>query len=254
MMATGGLFDLGGRTALVTGPRRGIGRAIAIGLAEAGADLVLLGHRHDLDEVAAAVRAVGRRATEAAADLGDPDAAAAACDRLLAGHRIDVLVNNAGIILRSPAVDYPAADWRRVLATNLDSTFVLCQRVGRAMVERRAGKIVNIASVLSFQGGINVVAYTASKHAVAGVTRALANEWAAHGVQVNAIAPGYIATDNTQALREDPAREPAIRGRIPAGRWGTPEDLVGAAVFLASRASDYVSGHVLAVDGGWMAR
>ncbi|AHH93716.1 2-dehydro-3-deoxy-D-gluconate 5-dehydrogenase KduD [Kutzneria viridogrisea] len=245
------MFRLDGRTALVTGARTGIGRAIAIGLAQAGADLVLLGHGGDFSEV---VHAVGGRAELITVDLTDPAAAAQAVAELAARRQIDVLVNNAGIIHREPAAQVGLADWQRVLAVNLDSVFALCQAVGAQMLPRGAGKIVNIASLLSFQGGINVSGYTASKHAVTGLTKALATEWAPHGIQVNAIAPGYIQTNNTAALQADPDREPAIRGRIPAGRWGRPEDLVGAAVFLCSPASDYVNGHVLVVDGGWMAR
>jgi 2-dehydro-3-deoxy-D-gluconate 5-dehydrogenase len=250
----GGLFSLRGRTALVTGARTGIGRGIALGLAAAGADLVLLGRLDNLDEVTAQARALGVRVTPMAVDLSDPDAVQPALGGLLHDRRIDVLVNNAGIIHREPAAEVDVANWRRVLAVDLDSVFALCQVVGRQMLARGSGKIVNIASLLSFQGGILVPAYAASKHAVVGLTRALANEWAARGVQVNAIAPGYIDTDATAALRADPERDAAISGRIPAGRWGTPEDLVGAAVFLASRAADYVNGHVLVVDGGWMAR
>ncbi|WP_394833726.1 2-dehydro-3-deoxy-D-gluconate 5-dehydrogenase KduD [Pendulispora rubella] len=248
------LFSLRGRTALVTGARTGIGRAIAVGLAQAGADVVLLGRESNLDETQAAVEAAGSKAEQVVVDLTNPDAIEPALRALLERRKVDVLVNNAGIIHRADAASSALADWRRVMSVNLDSTFVLCQAVGRPMLERGAGKIVNIASLLSFQGGIRVPAYAASKHAVAGLTKALANEWAARGIQVNAIAPGYIRTNNTTALQADPEREPAIRARIPAGRWGNPEDLVGAAVFLSSAASDYVNGHVLTVDGGWMAR
>jgi 2-deoxy-D-gluconate 3-dehydrogenase len=188
------------------------------------------------------------------ADLADRDRVDEACRELLKETKVDILVNNAGIIRRGPAIDSTTADWDAVMAVNLDSAFFLAQRFGRPMLDRGAGKIINIASLLSIQGGINVVAYTASKHAIAGLTRALANEWAPRGVQVNAIAPGYIRTNNTKVLYEDPMRQKAILDRIPAGRWGSPNDLVGAAVFLASPASDYVSGHVLAVDGGWLSR
>ena len=167
---------------------------------------------------------------------------------------IDILVNNGGSIARHPAVDFPAGEWDRVLRTNLDAVFFLSQHVGRKMIERRSGKIINVASLLSFSGGITVPAYTASKHAVAGLTKALANEWAKYDVQINAIAPGYFTTDNTQRLREDPQRYAEISARIPAGRWGDPADLGGAVVFLASPASNYINGHVLVVDGGWMAR
>jgi len=248
------MFSLKGRTVLVTGARTGIGKAIAVGLAQAGADLVVLGHSPDFAEVTAEAEAAGAGVETIIVDLADPDAVEPALAGLLARREVDVLVNNAGIIHRQPATDVSLADWRRVQAVNLDSVFALSQAVGRQMTARGSGKIITIASLLSFQGGINVSGYTTSKHAVAGLTKALANEWAPYGVQVNAIAPGYIATNNTEALRADADREPAIRGRIPAGRWGTPEDLVGAAVFLASPASDYVNGHVLVVDGGWLSR
>jgi 2-deoxy-D-gluconate 3-dehydrogenase len=248
------LFSLAGRTALVTGSRAGIGQAHALALAGAGADLILHGHHDDLDETAAAVRTAGRKASRFVLDLSDPARVQPVCEQFLGEFQIDILVNNAGIIQRGPAVDATAAGWRKVLAVNLDSVFALTQWAGARMLQRRSGKVINVASMLSFQGGINVSSYAASKHAVAGLTRALANEWAGRGVQVNGIAPGYIATSNTEALRADPRRETAIRERIPAGRWGTPGDLAGAAVFLASPASDYVNGHILAVDGGWLAR
>lgn len=249
-----GIFDLSGRTALVTGSRTGIGQAIAVGLADAGADLVLHGHHDDLDDTEQQVRAAGGRCTRWIRDLSVTEGLSTDVGAVLAGTPVDILVNNAGIIRRGPAAEMPAADWDDVLATNLDAPYVLSRAAGAGMLARGSGKIITVASLLSFQGGINVVGYTASKHAVVGMTRALANEWSGRGVQVNAIAPGYIATGNTAALRADPVREPEIRGRIPAGRWGTPQDLVGAAVFLASPASDYVCGHVLAVDGGWLAR
>jgi 2-dehydro-3-deoxy-D-gluconate 5-dehydrogenase len=245
------MFDLSGRTALVTGARTGIGRGIAAGLARAGADLVLHGHHDDLDDVEEEVVRAGRHARRWVLDLSDPARVAEAAAWLPS---IDILVNNAGIIRRGPALSQSAADWTDVLAVNLDSVYFLTRAVGAGMVERGAGKVIMVASLLSFQGGLNVAGYTTSKHAVAGLTRALANEWAPHGVQVNAIAPGYIATNNTDALRSDGEREAEIRARIPAGRWGRPEDLAGAAVFLASPAADYVTGHILAVDGGWMAR
>ncbi|MEW5926137.1 MAG: 2-dehydro-3-deoxy-D-gluconate 5-dehydrogenase KduD [Gemmatimonadota bacterium] len=249
-------FSLEGKRALVTGASRGLGQAIAVALAEAGADVVCASSRRSgTDETAAFVRASGREAWQVEADLADRAATLAMADEAerLAG-RIDILVNNGGTIRRHPAVDHPLEEWDLVLRTNLDSVFLLSQRLGRGMVERGAGKIVNVASLLSFQGGITVPGYAASKHAVAGLTKALANEWARHGVQVNAVAPGYMRTDNTQALREDAARSEQILARIPAGRWGEAEDLAGAVVFLASPASDYVNGHVLVVDGGWMAR
>ncbi|APU16247.1 MULTISPECIES: 2-dehydro-3-deoxy-D-gluconate 5-dehydrogenase KduD [Actinoalloteichus] len=253
-MTAGELFSLRGRTALVTGARTGLGRAMAVALAEAGADLLLLGHGGDLSPVTDEVRALGRTANVVTVDLADPDSVVPAAEALLADHRIDVLVNNAGIIRRAPALEHRRRDWDEVLAVNLDSLFLLTQALARPMVSRQSGKIVNIASLLSFQGGITVPGYTASKHAVAGLTKALANEWAPFNVQVNAIAPGYFSTDNTEALRADPQRHDAILARIPAGRWGEGADLAGAVVFLASAASDYVTGQVLAVDGGWLAR
>lgn len=248
------MFSLNGLTALVTGARTGIGAAIAIGLAQAGADLVLHGHRDDLDETEAAVRAVGRTSERFILDLSTPDEVGPAVGDLLARTRVDILVNNAGIIRRGPIIESSLELWREVFAVNVESLMALTLAVGAPMVARRAGKVINVASLLSFQGGLTVAGYAASKHAVAGLTKALSNEWAPHNVQVNAIAPGYIATANTEALRRDPVREPQILARIPAGRWGTPADIAGAAVFLASRASDYVSGHVLAVDGGWLGR
>ena len=249
-------FSLEGKTALVTGASRGLGRAITLGLAAAGADVVCASTRRaGTDETAAEIRALGRRAWQVEADLADRAAVVAMAEEAeREAGRIDILVNNGGTIRRHPAADFPMEDWDAVLRPNLDAVFILSQRLGRGMIARGAGKIVNVASLLSFQGGITVPAYTASKHAVAGLTKALANEWARHGVQVNAVAPGYYATDNTQALRDDPARAEQILARIPAGRWGKPEDLAGAVVFLASPASDYVNGHVLVVDGGWMAR
>jgi 2-deoxy-D-gluconate 3-dehydrogenase len=250
------LFSLAGTRALVTGASRGLGRSIALGLAAAGADVVCASTQEGgASETAAAVRTLGRTAWELSADLSQrTEAERLADEAVAAAGQIDILVNNAGTIRRAPAVELSWDDWEAVLRTNLDATWILCQRIGRGMVERGAGKIVNIASLLSFSGGISVPAYTASKHAVAGLTKALANEWARSGVNVNAIAPGYFRTDNTQRLRDDAARSAEISARIPAGRWGEPDDLAGAAVFLASRASQYVNGHVLVVDGGWMAR
>jgi 2-deoxy-D-gluconate 3-dehydrogenase len=246
-----GLFDLTGRTALVTGAATGIGRAIAVGLAVAGADLVLHGRTEAaLDEVAGEVAGIGRTVSRWGFDLAETDQIAGQLTGLPA---IDILVNNAGLIHRSPAEQHSLAAWHQVLAVNLDSAFELSRRLGAGMLQRGHGKVINIASLLSFQGGYSVAAYTVSKHGVAGLTRALAAEWTGRGVQVNAIAPGYIETANTAPLRAQPQREAAIRSRIPAGRWGQPEDVVGAAVFLAARASDYVAGQVLAVDGGWLA-
>lgn len=204
-------------------------------------------------EVADAIRAYGRRCEVIEADLGEPDTVADVA-RELEGADVDILVNNAGTISRAPLRDHGDDRWNQVMRLNLDAPFVLSRALSGPMAERGSGKIIAIASLLSFQGGINVVSYTAAKHGLVGVTRAMANELAPHGVQVNAIAPGYISTDNTKPLREDPDRNRAILERIPAGRWGTPQDLVGAAVFLASPASDYVNGHVLVVDGGWLSR
>lgn len=235
-------FDLTGRTALVTGARTGIGRAVALGLAEAGAHVIAHGHRDDVEGVGAQTWVY---------DLSRPDGLEEAVRDL---PTVDILVNNAGIIRRAPAADHTFEAWREVLTVNLDAVFQLTRLIGAGMLARRRGKIIMIASMLSFQGGVFVPGYAASKHAVVGLTKALANEWASSNVQVNAIAPGYIATANTAALQADPEREAAISARIPAGRWGTPEDLVGAATFLAAPASDYVNGHVLAVDGGWLSR
>ncbi len=247
-------FALDGRTALVTGARDGIGRAAALALAEAGADLVLWGHRDNLDETASRVEALGAKARTVVADLSDPAAIAPAVERVLADGEVHILVNNAGIIRRGPALLMPDEDWNDVLQVNLNSVFLLSRLFGGPMCERGSGKVINVASMLSFQGGVNVASYTVSKHAVAGLTRALATEWAPLGVNVNAVAPGYVATDNTAVLRANAAREAEIRSRIPAGRWAQPDEIAGAVVFLASPAADYVHGHVLAVDGGWLAR
>jgi 2-deoxy-D-gluconate 3-dehydrogenase len=249
------LFDLHGKCAIVTGASKGLGRAIALALAGAGADVVGV-DRTPEDETAEAVRRLGRRFHVIQADLSDaaciPDIVAEAGRTHGA---VDILVNNAGTIRRRPAEDFTEADWDDVMNVNLRSVFFLCQAAGRAMLRTgNGGKIINIASMLSYQGGFTVASYTASKHGVAGITKLLANEWAAKGINVNAIAPGYFATDNTQALRDDPKRSAAILDRIPAGRWGEPADLAGAAVFLASRASDYLHGSIVAVDGGWLAR
>ncbi|HTY59742.1 MAG TPA: 2-dehydro-3-deoxy-D-gluconate 5-dehydrogenase KduD [Bacteroidota bacterium] len=249
-----GLFDLGGKTALVTGASTGLGRGMTLALASAGADMVLVDHV-SCGEVVDEVRAMGRGALTLTLDLLERGAASAAVDAAVGEFgKIDILVNNAGIIRRSPAIEFTEKDWDEVMTLNARSVFFLAQAAARDMFKRRYGKIINVASLLAFQGGILVPSYAASKGAVAQLTKALANEWAAGGICVNAIAPGYMATNNTKALRADPVRSKAILDRIPAGRWGVPEDLQGAAVFLASRASDYVNGHVLVVDGGWLAR
>ncbi|MGM0880160.1 MAG: 2-dehydro-3-deoxy-D-gluconate 5-dehydrogenase KduD [Bacillota bacterium] len=249
------LFDLTGKTAVVTGAGRGLGEAIALGLARAGADVALVTNRTPADKTADAVRALGRRAITIQADIGDRSKLSGIIERTVDElGRIDILVNNAGIIRRTPAAEHSYEDWQDVLDVNLNSVFVLSQLAGKHMIAQGSGKIINVASMLSFQGGITVPGYTSSKHAVAGLTKALANEWASKGLQVNAIAPGYMSTDNTEALREDPVRSTQILQRIPAGRWGTSEDLIGPAVFLASAASDYMNGHILAVDGGWLVR
>jgi 2-deoxy-D-gluconate 3-dehydrogenase len=248
-------FKLEGATALVTGSATGIGRAAAVALAEAGADVAVLGHSHDPAETRHAVEALGRRALSFQGDLNQAAFRDGVVDGMLqAWSRLDILVNCAGTIARGPAVDSSEEGWDQVIELNLTTLFRMCQRAGRVMIEQKRGKIINVASLLSFSGGITVPAYAASKGGVAQVTKALANEWAKFGVNVNAIAPGYILTRLTRALYEDPVRSRQINDRIPVGRWGSPEDLKGAFVFLASRASDYIHGHVLVVDGGWMAR
>ena len=250
----GELFGLHGRLAVVTGARRGIGQAVCRALALAGADVVGVSrHLEDDGETAAAVRAAGAGFEAIRCDLADREAVAALARDLVA-RPVDILVNNGGTIRRAPVVEHTDEDWDHVLDVNLRAAFVLSRALGNTMLDRGHGRIVNVASMLSFQGGIQVPSYTASKSAVLGLTRALANEWAGRGVNVNAVAPGYVATENTAPLRADPEREPAIRARIPAGRWGQPEDVAGAVLFLASRAADYVHGAVLAVDGGWLAR
>jgi 2-deoxy-D-gluconate 3-dehydrogenase len=249
-------FRLDGKIALVTGARQGLGKALALALAEAGADIAALG-RNDVAETCAAAGALKRRAIPITCDLREatPADLAQIVDRVTAElGRLDILINNAGIIRRAPAADFSEPDWDDVLAINLKAVFFLSQTAGRVMLAQGGGKIINIASMLSFQGGILVPSYTAAKSGVAGITRALANEWAGRGVNVNAIAPGYMATENTAPLRADPKRSASILERIPAGRWGTPEDLKGTAVFLASSASDYLHGAILPVDGGWLTR
>jgi len=248
-------FRLDGQVAIVTGASRGLGAAMAIGLAEAGADVALVA-RGNMRETERAVQALGRRALTINADLADRTTPDAIIEAVLAEFgRVDILVNNAGIIRRAPVLDYNDEDWDAVIDVNLRSAFALSRRFARELVARKSGgKIINIASMLSFQGGIRVAAYTAAKSGLLGLTRALANELAPIGINVNAIAPGYMATDNTQALRDDPTRSREILARIPAGRWGTPDDLKGAVVFLASPAAEYVHGTTLAVDGGWLSR
>jgi 2-deoxy-D-gluconate 3-dehydrogenase len=248
------LFVLTGKVAIVTGASTGLGQGMSIGLAEAGADLVLV----DIcpsTETAEMVKINGGRSLVIVADLSKMESLNNVVKQTLDTFgKIDILVNNAGIIRRSPAIDFSETDWDDVMNINSKTVFFFCQAVAKDMMKRRSGKIINVASLLSFQGGITVPSYAASKGAVAQITKALANEWAQHGININAIAPGYMATNNTDQLRKDPVRNKSISERIPAGRWGTPDDLKGVVVFLASSASDYVNGHVLIVDGGWMAR
>jgi 2-deoxy-D-gluconate 3-dehydrogenase len=248
-------FDLSGRVALVTGANTGLGQGLAVGLAGAGADIVAAG-RSAPDATRAAVEALGRRFAFVSADLGDvSQTGRVAAEAEKAIGPVDILVNNAGTILRNDALAFTEAEWDQVMNVNLKSVFFLSQAVARGMVARgKGGKIIHIASMLSFQGGIRVASYTASKSGLAGLTRLMANEWASHGINVNAIAPGYFATNNTEALRADDTRNAQILARIPAGRWGEPTDLAGAAVFLASRASDYMHGAIVPVDGGWLGR
>jgi 2-dehydro-3-deoxy-D-gluconate 5-dehydrogenase len=248
-------FKLDGCVALVTGASAGLGQAVAIALAEAGADIACHGNSRSPAATCDAVSKTGRAALSVTGDLADPETPKQLIDETLNRFgRIDILVNNAGTIRRAPAVDYSEADWAIVIQVNLSAVFRLSQLAGRQMISQGKGKIVNIASLLSFQGGITVPAYAASKGGVAQLTKALSNEWAGKGINVNAIAPGYMRTDNTKALQQDETRNRQILERIPAGRWGEPSDLAGAAVFLASPASDYVNGEVLVVDGGWMGR
>jgi 2-deoxy-D-gluconate 3-dehydrogenase len=249
-------FKLDGKVALVTGASGGLGQAIAIALAEAGADVACHCHHDgDADETSAAIAKLGRQVISVSGDMTDRETPKNMVAKVVEEFgRIDILINNAGMIRRTPAVDFSEEDWSTVLEVNLSSVFRLSQAAGRHMIEQGYGKIVNIASLLSFQGGITVPAYTASKSGVAGLTKALANEWAKHNVNVNAIAPGYMQTKNTAALQADETRNRQILERIPAGRWGDAADLSGAAVFLSSAASDYLQGHILMVDGGWMAR
>lgn len=250
-------FDLTGQTALVTGAKRGIGRGIAEALASAGADIIGVSASLESNggDVGNVVREMGRQFHAYQCDFSNRDALGKFAEQVASDHpKIDILVNNAGTIKRKPAVEHDDELWDEVIETNLSAQFVLSRKIGKTMVERGSGKIIFTASLLTFQGGITVPGYAASKGGVGQLTKALANEWAGKGVNVNAIAPGYIATDNTQALQDDEVRSKSILERIPAGRWGKPEDFAGPAVFLASSASNYVSGEILTVDGGWMGR
>jgi len=248
------LFSLAGKTALVTGAAQGLGQGIALAFAEAGADIASVSLNTSQETVNAA-KAFGVKAVSIESDLSDHNNLQNTFDQALelTGH-VDILVNCAGMIRRTPAKDHSEKDWFDVINLNLNTVFLLSQIAGRHFLERGSGKIINIASMLSYQGGINVPGYTASKHGVAGLTKAFANEWAGSGLNINAIAPGYMATENTAPIRADQSRSDAILDRIPAARWGTPDDVKGPAVFLASAASDYLNGHILNVDGGWMAR
>ena len=251
------LFDLHGKVALVTGASRGLGQGMAVALAEAGADIAGLDRTPDCDETCALVEALGRRFLNLSVDLlaASVDDLRASVQQVVDGlGRLDILVNNAGIIRRAPAMDYSEEDWDMVMDINLRAAFFLTQAAARVMREQGGGKVINVASMLSFQGGILVPSYTASKSGIAGLTRALANEWAAYNINVNAIAPGYMATDNTAPLRADAARSESILARIPAGRWGTPADLKGIVILLASEAGAYMNGAIVPVDGGWLAR
>lgn len=244
------LFSLSGKVALVTGSRAGLGRAMAAGLARFGAEVVLHGHHDDVDETEAEIARAGGKSRRWIADLSQIDTLGARIDDLLARTRVDILVNNAATFIRQSALELTFERWREVQTVNLDAVWLLCQRIGAPMVERGNGKIINIGSLISVQGGVNRSAYTASKHAIVGITRALSNEWAGHGVQVNALLPGYFRTG-----RDSPAfTDPLVQARIPAGRFGEPRDIVGSVIYLASRAADYVTGHQLIVDGGWYAR
>ncbi|MBY0535919.1 MAG: 2-dehydro-3-deoxy-D-gluconate 5-dehydrogenase KduD [Chitinophagaceae bacterium] len=250
-------FSLEGKTALVTGANKGIGKAMALALAEAGANIIGVSASIELvgSEVEREVNALGRNFNAFQADLSNKESIYKFLESVHSKHPIiDILVNNAGTIMRAPAAEHGDDYWDRVIDINLNAPFVLAREFGKKMIEQGSGKIIFTASLLSFQGGINVPGYAASKGAVASLIKALANEWASKGVNVNGIAPGYIATDNTAALRADPVRSKSILERIPAGRWGTPDDLKGAVVFLASNASNYVNGTIITVDGGWMGR
>lgn len=249
------MFTLQGKKALVTGASRGIGKAVAIGLAEAGADVALVSRSDVLFQTAQEIEKLGRKALVIQEDLTRPEAAEKVVNATVKSFgRLDILVNNAGTTRRAPVEDYGDEDWEVVIELNLNAVFRLCRAAGKVMLARGYGKIVNVASLMSFQGGITIPAYTASKHGVAGLTKSLANEWAGRNITVNAIAPGYVRTEVTVPLQKDKVRNRQILERIPQGRWAEPEDMVGAVVFLASDASRYVQGHVLVVDGGWMSR
>lgn len=248
-------FSLSGKVALVTGSSRGLGLGIAQAFAEAGACVALHGSKSVSDAVKSSLAEKGHESMSVIGDVSDPETCKQMIKQVVARFgKIDILVNNAGTILRSPAVEYSWENWQKVIETNLSSVFRLSQLAAKHMLAQGRGKIINIASLLTFQGGVFVPAYAAAKGGVGQLTKAFSNEWASKGVNVNAIAPGYMATDNTEALREDPVRSGQILDRIPAGRWGTPADLAGAAVFLASPASDYMHGHTLVIDGGWLGR
>lgn len=247
------IFDLSGKTAIVTGASTGLGASMSLGLAEAGADIVLVDHQKR-NKISSEIKKLGRKTLSLDGDLTDMDFIKEIVIKTLESFdKIDILVNNAGIIRRTPAIDHSEKDWDDVLNLNSKSMFFLSQEVARSMMEREYGKIINTASLLTFSGGLIVPSYSASKGAVGQITKALANEWAHNGICVNAIAPGYMKTNNTKPIRDDKKRFKTISDRIPSGRWGLPDDLKGAVIFLASSASDYVNGHLLVVDGGWMA-
>lgn len=256
MSTINSLFTLEGKTAMVTGASRGLGKAMAIAMAEAGANVAALSTvAENSASTVEEIKKIGKNAIAISCDVTRKDEISTAINKTIEEFaQIDILINNAGTIRRAPAEKYSDEDWDLVIETNLNSIFRFCREVGKYMIERKAGKIINIASLLSFSGGITVPAYAASKGGVAQLTKALANEWAKHNVQINSIAPGYFRTDNTRALQDDPVRNEQITARIPAGDWGSPDDIKGAAIFLASPASDYVNGHIMLVDGGWMAR
>ena len=249
------MYDLSDKVALVTGASRGIGRAVAVGLARAGADVAVVSRGEAVKETAAMIEQLGRRSFAMQEDLAEPEAAARVVSRTVEQlGRLDIMVNNAGTTRRAPCEQFSDEDWQAVMSLNIDAVFRLCREAGKVMLEQGYGKIVNVASLMSFQGGWTIPAYTASKHAVAGLTKSLANEWASRGITVNALAPGYVKTEVTAPLQEDPVRRPDIDKRIPQGRWAEPEDMVGPVLFLASEASAYVQGHVLVADGGWLSR